>query len=53
MTPRQPSSQPPFGTESRWLPTMTVFVEAPGSVTQLLPAESVSTAQTELGDPCP
>ena len=43
ITPRQPSSQPPFGTESRWLPTMTVLGEAPGSVTQLLPAESVST----------
>ena len=43
MTPREPSSHPPFGTESRWLPTMTVFAEAPGSVTQLLPAESVPT----------
>ena len=43
ITPRQPSSHPPLGTESRWLPTMTVFGEAPGSVTQLLPAESVST----------
>ena len=50
MTPRQPSSQPPFGTESRWLPTMTVFGDAPGSVTQLLPAESVSIVQAELGD---
>ena len=29
MTPRAPSSHPPFGTESRWLPTMTVFDEAP------------------------
>ena len=42
VTPRHPSSHPPFGTESRWLPTMTVFDDAPGSVTQLLPAESVS-----------
>ena len=29
---------------------MTVFGDAPGSVTQLLPAESVSIAQAELGD---
>src|SRR2546426_2930082 len=42
-TPRHPSSHPPLGTESRWLPTMTVRLDAPGSVTQRLPAESLST----------
>ena len=29
--PRQPSSQPPLGTESRWLPTITVFVDLPAA----------------------
>src|ERR1039458_10151026 len=40
MTPRQRSSQPPLGTESRWLPRMRVLSEAPASVVQLLPAAS-------------
>ena len=34
ITPRQPSSQPPFGTESRWLPKTRACADAPGSVTQ-------------------
>ena len=42
MTPSAPSSQPPFGTESRWLPTITVRSDWPGSVAQLLPAASIS-----------
>ena len=42
ITPRLPSSHPPLGTESRWPPTMTVRGVEPGSVTQLLPAESGS-----------
>ncbi len=28
-SPRQPSSQPPFGTESRWLPSTSAFGDAP------------------------
>ena len=40
-TPRQPSSQPPLGTESRWLPSTIRSGRAPGSVTQRLPAGSM------------
>ena len=40
-TPRLPSSQPPLGTESRWLPRMRVWGESPGRVIQRLPAASV------------
>jgi hypothetical protein len=44
MTPSAPSSQPPFGTESRWLAMITVRSDAPLSVAQLLPAASISGA---------
>ena len=40
-TPRQPSSHPPFGTESRWLPSTIRSGRAPGSVTHRFPAGSV------------
>ena len=42
ITPSAPSSHPPLGTESRWLPMMTVRSDAPLSVAQLLPAASIS-----------
>src|SRR6478672_8799915 len=44
ITPRAPSSQPPFGTESRWLPTTSVSADSPGSTAHRLPAASVSTS---------
>src|SRR5712691_6671068 len=44
-TPRVPSSQPPFGTESRCPPMMTVLLDSPGSVTQLFPAASGTDAR--------
>ena len=42
---RQPSSQPPFETESRWPPIRTARSESPASVAQRLPASSVSTSR--------
>src|ERR1051325_2165137 len=45
VTPSAPSSQPPLGTESTWLPTMTVLSDAPGSVAKRFPAASVVTAR--------
>ena len=43
-TLRQPSSQPPFGTESMWPPSRTARSESPRSVYQSLPAASRSTS---------
>ena len=40
MMPSAPSSQPPFGTESRCPPTRSAFPDSPASVTQRLPAAS-------------
>ena len=40
-TLRQPSSQPPFGTESMWPPMSTARSDAPGSVNHWLPAASI------------
>jgi hypothetical protein len=37
ITPRHPSSHPPFGTESRWLPTTSARSLSPCSVTQRFP----------------
>ena len=39
-TLRQPSSQPPFGTESMWPPISTARASSPGSVHQSFPAAS-------------
>src|SRR3984957_12262965 len=39
-TPRQPSSQPPLGTESRWLPRISVRSDSPRKVVQEFPAAS-------------
>ena len=39
---RQPSSQPPFGTESMWPPISTARSESPRSVHHWLPAASTS-----------
>ena len=44
ITPSAPSSQPPFGTLSRWLPTTSMSSLAPGSTAHRLPAASVSTS---------
>ena len=44
MTFRQPSSQPPFGTESMWPPISSARSEAPASVNHWLPASSISSA---------
>ena len=41
-TPSAPSSQPPSGTESRWLPSASSRSERPGSVAHMLPAPSRS-----------
>ena len=48
-TPSGPSSQPPFGTESRWPPMITVSGRAPGSVVQRLPAASLLGVQARSG----
>ena len=48
ITPSVPSSHPPFGTESRWPPMMTVRSDSPGSVAQLLPAASTTGSQADL-----
>ena len=39
-TPRQPSNQPPFGTESRWLPSTRAPSESPRSVVHEFPPAS-------------
>ena len=49
ITPSAPSSQPPFGTESRWPPMITVRSDAPLSVAQLLPAASISGVMPSVG----
>ena len=43
-TLREPSSQPPFGTESMWPPRTSVLSEAPRSVNHWLPASSTSSS---------
>ena len=43
-TLRQPSSQPPFGTESMWPPSSSARSEAPGSVNHWFPASSISSS---------
>jgi hypothetical protein len=48
MTFRHPSSQPPFGTESRCPPTITKRSESPGAVAQRLPAASLSTVTPSI-----
>ena len=40
-TLRQPSSQPPFGTESMWPPMRTARSDSPGSVNHWFPAASI------------
>ena len=47
MTFRQPSSQPPFGTESMWPPIRTARSDRPGSVHHWLPASSISFSTLE------
>ena len=42
MTLRQPSSQPPFGTESMWPPIRSALSESPASVNHWFPASSIS-----------
>ena len=49
-TLRQPSSQPPFGTESMWPPIRSACSERPGSVNHWLPASS---APARAGQPRP
>ena len=44
MTLRQPSSQPPFGTESMWPPISSARSDAPRSVNHWLPAASISSS---------
>ena len=44
MTLRQPSSQPPFGTESMCPPISTARSDAPRSVNHWLPASSISSS---------
>ena len=43
-TLREPSSQPPFGTESMWPPSTSVLSEAPRSVNHWFPASSTSSS---------
>ena len=43
-TLRQPSSQPPFGTESMWPPIRRARSDSPGSVNHWLPASSISSS---------
>ncbi len=42
ITLRQPSSQPPFGTESMWPPISSARSDAPASVNHWFPASSTS-----------
>ena len=53
MTFSAPSSQPPFGTESRWPPTTTLRSLSPGRVAQMFPAGSVWTSTPGIPASCP
>ncbi len=44
ITPNAPSSQPPFGTLSRWLPTTNMSSRSPRSTAHRFPASSSSTS---------
>ena len=49
ITPSAPSSQPPFGTLSRWLPTTSMSSRSPRSTAHRLPASSSSTSTGKRG----